>query len=161
MAVRYFSLAVGLVYTALGLLGFFSSFVEPSQAIPEIMTRVGTGTTAGYGYLFGLLPITIVANLFNLIIGIVGFAGFLSPEPAARIFSDSLAVWFGLLTVLGLIPIADTAFGLMPLFGNNVWLHLVTAVLAAYFGFARDEGRLQERPTATQMQDPYGKTKYL
>jgi hypothetical protein len=161
MAVRYFSLAVGLVYTAIGLLGFFNGFVQMGHVAPEIMTQVGTGTTAGYGYLFGLLPTTTVTNIFNLIIGIVGFAGFLSPEPAARIFSDTLAVWLGLLTFLGLIPIANTAFGLMPLYGNNVWLHLVTALLAAYFGFARDEGRLREMPTATKTRDPYGKEKYL
>ncbi len=145
MAVRYFSLVVGLVYTAIGLLGFLPGFVESAPA-PEIMTQVGTGTAAGFGYLFGLLPVSTVSNVFNLIVGIVGLAGFLSTEPAARIFSDSLAVWFGLLTLLGLIPVADTTFGLMPIFGSAVWLHLTTAVLAAYFGFARDQGRLRNDP---------------
>lgn len=146
MAVRYFSLIIGFVYTLFGLLGFFPGFVEPAPA-PDFMTQVGTGTAAGFGYLFGLFPVTTVNNIFHLIIGTIGFAGFLSTEPAARIFSDSLAVWFGLLTFLGLFPVANTTFGLMPIFGNDVWLHLVTAVLAAYFGFARDQGRLRNNPS--------------
>ncbi|MGB3293159.1 MAG: DUF4383 domain-containing protein [Phormidesmis sp.] len=161
MAVRYFLLVVGFVYTLAGLLGFFPGFVEPAQ-VPEFMTQVGTGTATGFGYLFGLFPTTTVNNIFNLIIGIVGIAGFLSTEPGARIISDSFAVLFGLLTFLGLFPIANTAFGLMPIFGSDVWLHLATGSLAAYFGFARDQGRLRSNPTRDlTVQDPYGKEKYL
>ena len=130
MSVRYFSLIVGIVYTALGLLGFFPSFVEPSQSIPEIMVQVGTGTTSGFGYLLGLLPTTTETNIFNLIVGIVGIAGYLGTEPVARLFADTLAVWFTLLAILGLIPIANSVFGLMPIYGNDVWLHLATAVPA-------------------------------
>ncbi len=161
MAVRYFSLVVGFVYTLMGLLGFFPGFVEPGHA-PDIMAQVATGTTAGFGYLFGLFPVTTVNNIFNLIIGLIGIAGFLGTEPAARIIADSFAVWFGLLTLLGLIPFANTTFGLMPIFGSDVWLHLTTSVLAAYFGFARDNGRLRNQPNQTlQVQDPYERTKFL
>lgn len=162
MAVRYFLLLVGFAYTLIGLLGFFPSFVTPSASAPEIMNLVGTGTTAGFGYLFGLLPVTTVTNIFNLVIGLIGIAGFLGTEPGARIFSDALAVWFGLLTFLGLFPVANTFFGLMPIFGANVWLHLITAVLAAYFGFARDNGRLQNNPDKPlKVEDPYGNTQFL
>ena len=163
MAVRYFSLLVGFVYTLIGLLGFFPSFVTPSQyAPPEIMNLVGTGTTAGFGYLFGLLPVTAYTNIFNLVVGVIGFAGFIGTEQGARIFTDTLAVLFGLFTFLGLFPVANTLFGLMPIFGNSVWLHLATGVLAAYFGFARDNGRLQSDPSkALTVEDPYGNTKLL
>ncbi len=149
MSVRYFSLIVGIVYTALGLLGFFPSFVEPSQAVPEIMTQVGAGTTSGFGYLLGLFPTTTVTNVFNLIVGIVGIVGYLGSEPVARLFADTLGVWFTLLTLLGLIPIANSLFGLMPIYENNVWLHLATAVPAIYFGFFLDRGRLREKPLAS------------
>ena len=161
MAVRYFLLVVGFIYTLAGLLGFFPGLVEPAQ-VPEFMTQVGTGTAAGFGYLFGLFPTTTVNNIFNLIIGLFGIAGFLSPEPGARIFADTLAVLFGLLTFLGLFPIANTTFGLMPIFGSDVWLHLVTGSLAAYFGFARDQGRQRSNPNQDlTVQDPYGRKKYL
>ena len=37
--------------------------------------------------------------------------------------------------VMDLIPTLDTTFGLVPLFGNDVWLHVLLAAPAAYFGF--------------------------
>ena len=161
MSVRYFSLLVGFVYTLIGLLGFFPSFVEPGRA-PEFMAQVGTGTTLGFGYLFGLIPTTFVNNIFNLTIGLMGIAGFLGTEGGARIFVDTFAVLFGLLAFLGLFPVANTTFGLMPIWGNDVWLHLVTGILAAYFGFGRDNGRLQNDPNRPlEVQDPYGRTKLL
>lgn len=162
MAVRYFSLIVGFIYTLIGLLGFFPAFVTPSQAVPEIMTLVGTGTTAGFGYLFGIFPVTTFTNIVNLAVGLIGIAGFLGTEPGARIFTDSFAVWFGLLTLLGLLPVANTTFGLMPIYGASVWLHLATAVLAAYFGFARDNGRLKNDPNKPlEVENPYGNTQLL
>jgi hypothetical protein len=36
---------------------------------------------------------------------------------------------------MGLLPVAQTTFGLMPIFGNNVWFNAITAAIAAYFGF--------------------------
>ena len=38
---------------------------------------------------------------------------------------------------MGLIPVLNTTFGLVPLFGHDVWLHAGTAALAAYFGFSQ------------------------
>jgi hypothetical protein len=38
---------------------------------------------------------------------------------------------------MGLIPNANTMFGLVPLYGHDVWLHAVLAIIAAYFGFVR------------------------
>ena len=36
---------------------------------------------------------------------------------------------------MGLIPGLNTTFGLIPIFGNDVWLHALTALIAAYFGW--------------------------
>lgn len=150
MAVRYFSLIAGFVYSVLGLLGIVSGFVETSQEIPEIMTLVGTGTTAGFGYLFGLLPVNAFEGFVYLTIGILGIATYLGGEAAARLYAEFLAVWLGLLALLGCLPIANTLFGLMPIYGNDVWLHLATAVSAAYFGFAMDKGRKEKDPSGSQ-----------
>jgi hypothetical protein len=53
----------------------------------------------------------------------------------ARFFGKGLAVFYGLLAILGLIPATNTMFGLVPIYGNDVWLHAGTALIAAYFGF--------------------------
>jgi hypothetical protein len=33
-----------------------------------------------------------------------------------------------------LFPFSNTFFGLMPIFGNNVWFNALTAIAATYFG---------------------------
>ena len=55
----------------------------------------------------------------------------------ARRFSRGLALFYGGLAVLGLIPGLNTTFGLIPIFGHDVWLHAGTAAAAAYFGFGQ------------------------
>jgi hypothetical protein len=46
-------------------------------------------------------------------------------------------VVYAVLTVAGLIPGLNTLFGLVPLFGHDIWLHALITIAAAYFGFAR------------------------
>lgn len=150
MAVRYYALLVGALYSVLGLLGVSSKLVETSQDIPSIMTKVGAGTEHGFGYLFGLLPINTFEGSIYLVIGIMGIAAFIGNEVASRLYADFLAVWLGLVAILGCLPVANTLFGLAPVYGNDVWLHLGTAVLGAYFGFAMDKGRKKQDPSGSQ-----------
>ncbi len=51
------------------------------------------------------------------------------------VYGKGVAVIYGLLTLLGLIPATNTTFGLVPIYGNDVWLHAGLALVAAYFGF--------------------------
>jgi len=37
------------------------------------------------------------------------------------------------------VPGLDTMFGMMPLFGNDVWLDALLALIAAYYGWAHHE----------------------
>jgi hypothetical protein len=46
-----------------------------------------------------------------------------------------MAVGLSAFTLMGLVPALHTAFGLMPVYGHDVWLHGLEALLAAYFGF--------------------------
>jgi hypothetical protein len=82
----------------------------------------------------GVLPVNLLHNLVHVlfgILGIVAFAGLFAP----RVYAQIVAVAYGLLVVLGLLPATNTLFGLVPIYGNDVWLHLVLGVVAAYFGF--------------------------
>jgi hypothetical protein len=44
---------------------------------------------------------------------------------------------YAVLAVAGLIPGINTVLGLIPVHGNDVWLHALLAAVAAYFGFVR------------------------
>ncbi|MBE9079961.1 DUF4383 domain-containing protein [Romeria aff. gracilis LEGE 07310] len=136
MAVRSFALTVGIVYTIVGILGFIPSLVEPATSAPHLLAEVDQGGLAGYGYLFGLFPINTYHNTVHLIVGASGVVAYLT-EGSSRIFAGTLAVFYGLLGVMGLIPNLNTTLGLIPLYGNDVWLHLGTAAISAYFGFAK------------------------
>lgn len=129
MATRYFALVIGIVYVLIGLLGFMPGFrMAPPPGAPDL------AMDAGYGYLLGLFPINIVHNLVHLAVGIWGIAAFRS-FTGARGFARGLAVFYGVLTVLGFIPGLNTLLGLAPLFGHDIWLHALTAIVAAYFGW--------------------------
>ena len=39
--------------------------------------------------------------------------------------------------MMGLIPVLNMTFGLIPLYGHDVWLHAGIAAMAAYFGFGQ------------------------
>jgi len=129
MLTRYFALLCGVVFTIVGVLGFIPAFSPPAgPEAPEL------AVPASYGYLLGLFPVNLLHNLIHLTIGVLGFATWRS-YAAARTFARSLAIYLGLLTLMGLVPPLYTTFGLVPLYGNDVWLHGLEAIAAAYFGF--------------------------
>jgi hypothetical protein len=128
-AVRTFALASGAAYLAVGLLGFVPGITQPPP-----VGAPGLAVEAGYGYLLGLFPINVLHNLVHLAIGAWGAAAYRSLD-ASRLYARCLAVLYGLLAILGLVPGLDTTLGLIPIFGHDVWLHALTAAAAAYVGW--------------------------
>lgn len=142
--VKKFALIFGIIYAAIGILGFIPPLVTP----PEIAAgAVGLDAETGHGRLLGLFPVNVWHNLVHLGVGIWGIVaakGF----PSAVFFAKANAVLFGVLFILGLIPATNTLFGLAPLYSHDIWLHLVNAVVAGYFGFgapAREAERTEPR----------------
>jgi hypothetical protein len=144
MSTRYFALVIGILYLLVGVAGFVPGlYTMPPPDAPSL------AVDGGYGYLFGLFPVNILHNLVHLAIGALGVLAYRSLPGAIR-FSRGLAIFYGVLTVMGLFPVLQTTFGLMPLFSHDVWLHGVTMLAAVYFGWlARPAGRdIAARPTA-------------
>lgn len=129
MSTRYFALIFGIVYILVGIAGFVPPLLQPPSA-----SAPAVAVTPFYGYLLGLFPVNIVHTLIHLVLGIWGVIAYRSFS-ASRTFSKTAAVLFALLTIMGLIPVLNTTFGLAPLFSNDIWLHALSAIVAAYFGF--------------------------
>lgn len=141
MATRYFALILGIVYVIIGILGFVPGFLQPPPAGAPDLT-----VDAGYGYLLGLFPVNVVHDIVHLLVGLWGLIAYRS-FGASRLFARGVAILFGLLTVLGLFPVFNTLFGLVPLFSNDIWLHALTAIVAAYFGWMAREEAAYAGPT--------------
>lgn len=130
MSVKNFAMIMGVLFVMVGLLGFFPGLVTaPAMDAPHV------SVDTGYGYLMGLFPINVLHNLVHLGVGLWGLSAYRTLA-ASLSFARGLAVFYGLLAIMGLIPVLNTTFGLIPIFGHDVWLHAVSAAVAAYFGFA-------------------------
>lgn len=131
MNVRRFALIFGIIYAVVGLAGFVPQLLQaPPGNAPQLAVN------SLQGYLLGLFPVNVLHTLVHLAIGIWGLVAAKSLG-AAVIYARSLAVIYGVLAVMGLIPGLNTVFGLIPLHGHDIWLHAGTALIAAYFGFAK------------------------
>ena len=128
MPTRYWALVSGIAYVAVGLLAFIPSLTPLPFGPPPI------AVDTGYGFLFGIFPINVLHNLVHLVIGVLGLLAYRS-FPAARLYARGLAIFYGLLAIMGFIPGLNTVFGLIPLFGAEIGLHAVTAIISAYFGW--------------------------
>jgi hypothetical protein len=84
----------------------------------------------------GLFPVNILHNIVHIVFGVWGLVVARGSADALRTYARAVAIVYALLTVLGLIPATNTTFGLVPIYGHDVWLHAALAVIAAYFGFA-------------------------
>ena len=129
MRTRYFALILGIGFLAAGILGFVPRLLTMPEGQPSLLSE------AGHGNLLGLFPVNVVHNLVHLIFGVWGVVVWRN-FTASRVYSRSVAVIYAVLAVMGLIPGLHTVFGLVPVHGNDVWLHGVIAIAAAYFGYA-------------------------
>ncbi|HEX6690408.1 MAG TPA: DUF4383 domain-containing protein [Burkholderiales bacterium] len=128
-----FALIFGIAFTLAGILGMFPAALTPPPA-----DAPATTFTVLYGYLLGLFPVNVLHSAAHLAIGIAGLAA-ASSEAMSRRYAQALALIYGLLGVMGLLPQPfNTVFGLIPVHGHDVWLHLGTAAVAAYFGWRSD-----------------------
>jgi uncharacterized protein DUF4383 len=128
MNTRNFALVFGIVFLAVGVLGFIPSMVQPAADGYEVTM------TQGHGQLLGLFPVNMLHNIVHILFGIWGLLAYRSLS-GAKMYARGVAIIYAVLTVMGLIPATNTTFGLIPLHGNDVWLHAVLALVAAYFGW--------------------------
>jgi hypothetical protein len=132
MRTTTFALVLGIIFLVVGAAGFIPGLVSPIQSDDHMAVQ------SGYGNLLGLFPVNWLHSLVHLLFGVWGVVAYRSLD-GARVYARGVAVIYAVLAVAGLIPGLRTTFGLIPLFGHDIWLHAVIAAAAAYFGFAGPE----------------------
>jgi hypothetical protein len=129
-ATRVYALVAGLVLLAAGLAGLLPPLVSP-----PLFRFDNVRISLLYGDVAGVLPANVVRSALHVALGLWGLIASWRSFPVARTYARWAAGIFGVLAVMGLFPATSTAFGLMPLYGANVWLHGAIALLGAAFGF--------------------------
>ena len=129
MNTRTFARVWGILFLLAGASGFIPGLWHPAPAhYPDM------AVDSFYGDALGLFPVNILHNIVHLLFGVWGLLAARSLG-AAKGYAKAVAIIYAVLLVAGLIPGLNTMFGLVPLFGNDVWLHALLAAVAAYFGF--------------------------
>lgn len=142
MATRRFALIYGIVFLLVGLAGFV-----PGATVPH--THPDVRVTSGLGLVMGLFPVNVLHNLVHLLFGAWGLWAY-RVHSGAVLYARAVTVVYALLTVMGLVSAGNlhTTFGLVPLYGNDIWLHAALALVAAYFGFVRRDPAMGEPVTS-------------
>lgn len=110
----------GIGFLLIGIVGFFYSY-----------------TMHDTGMLFGAFPVNLVHNIVHILFGLWGLAA-AKAFGSARNYARIAGVIYLVLAVVGWVY--PDGFGIVPIGGADVWLHLVIGVTLAYFGFtAREE----------------------
>lgn len=117
----------GIVFILAGLSGLFAA--PPPPDAPALTVE------HGHGLALGMFPVNTLHNVVHLLFGVLGLAAARGAIMSARGYFQVVALAYGLLVILGLLPATQTTFGLIPIWGNDVWLHAALALVAAYFGF--------------------------
>lgn len=123
--VQRVSLIFGVVFVLVALAGFLTPGGMGMEADVERAPRV-----------LGLFPINLLHNLVHLAFGVWGIL-------ASRSWSASVqycrigGVIYLVLMVLGFL--APDGFGLVPLGGNDIWLHALLGLALAAVGFTARE----------------------
>lgn len=134
-AERICSFIIGVFFLTIGIAGFIPGFVSMPEIANNTASNLPSFTiTYGYGKLFGLFPTNYLHNAVHIVVGILGIASATS-FTGAMVFNRGFAIVYTAIAIMGLLPVTNTTFGTMPIFGNNVWLNALTAAIAGYYGF--------------------------
>lgn len=107
------TLGLGIIYVAIGILGF----------IPGITTN---------GMLLGIFAVNALHNIAHLVLGAILVWAGMSPGMLTSV-NKAMAVIFAVLVVASFVaPIVEQ----LPLNPPDTILHLVSAAITAYLGFA-------------------------
>lgn len=122
---RGFAAGLGALLIAGALLGFVPALLWSSADIHPL------AADTPHDQLFALFPVNAADNIVHGLLGLWGLAS-LRSERAAILFARAMTGIFAALTLGGFVPAAGD---ILPLYGNDIWLHALLAAISAYFGW--------------------------
>jgi len=117
----------GIVFILVAIYGFTQTGMANMESDPARAPQ-----------LLGLFPVNVLHNAVHLLFGIWGLVASRTFN-GARSYARIAGVLYLLLAVLGLV--VPNGFGLVPLGGYDVWLHVALGLVLAVVGFTARELR--------------------
>ena len=108
----------GVIYVLVGVLGFFPQLGGSATMVPSS--------------LFGIASVNVLHNIVHLVIGLAGLSGGRTDSGAVS-FGKTFGVVLLLIGLLGFVT--PNLLGILPIGGDDVWIHLVSGAVLAYVGF--------------------------
>ena len=118
--VKRVALVFGIVFLLVGILGLVSS------------GGMEMGADPAPGMLLGMFGVNLLHNVVHLLFGVWGLVASRS-FAGSKMYAQTAGVIYIVLAVLGFV--APTTFGLIPIGGNDIWLHAVLGIVLAAVGF--------------------------
>ncbi len=134
---RPFAWTAGALLLLLGIAGF----IPPLTPAEDDPLRIAAGV--GGAQLLGLFPSGLGLGALYVALGAWGLWAGGRLSRSVR-FARLAGLIFALLLVLGTIPGADNIFGVAPLYGNNLIVHGLLAVLCFLFGWLYRHPKVEE-----------------
>jgi len=126
--VKRVAMLFGIVFLLVGILGF------------TVVGGMNMGDAANAPKLLGLFPVNVLHNFVHLLFGVLGLAAARSFS-GAQLYCKAGGVIYLVLALLGVID--PTTFGLIPIGGNDIWLHALLGLVLAGVGFTAKEGEVR------------------
>lgn len=129
MTITKFTKIMGILFVLAAVGGFVPGLLHaPHTDDPNLVVD------SFYGRLMGLFPVNVLHNLVHLLLGIWALVA--SKNVASSIvYCRASSIFYGFLVLIGLVPALNTMFGLVPIFGHDVWLHIAFTIPLAYYGY--------------------------
>ncbi len=129
MNIKRFTSILGMIFLVIGVLGFI-----PDLAIMPRDSDPALSVTDAYWRLFGLFPVNSLHNLIHIFFGIWALSASRDVLRARR-FCKANCVIYAIFAVMGLFPVLNTFFGLVPLHSHDIWLHAAISAATGYYGY--------------------------
>jgi len=129
------ALALGIIFLLLGIAGLIPALTTlPGENFDSALPLTADGIySKGFGLVLGVFPTNAIHNLFHILVGGLGIAA--AKTNNGRTYNQIFGISYIAIVVMGTFPLTKTVFGIMPIFGNNIWWNGLTGAIATYFGF--------------------------
>jgi hypothetical protein len=124
LRLKSFPALLGLALILFGIGGFVPSLLTPGPEVHPL------AIDTPHDQLFRLFPVSPLDNIFHILLGAWGLVAAQSRRRSVMFARIATGI-FAALTVLGFVPFSDA----FPLYGNDIWLHALMTLIAAYFGW--------------------------